>query len=93
MPHNASSPSEAIFRAIVHYLVRHPAAKDTADGIRRWWREGGEPDWPVEELSRAINRLVDRGWLTVRGTAQEPLFGANPESLEQMSQFLMETKE
>lgn len=80
--------SDTILISVVRYLVGHPEAKDTAEGIRRWWRSPTEPEWPPEEFDRALKLLIARNWVEVRGTAQEPLYRAHPESLEEMRRFL-----
>jgi len=55
--------AEAIEAELRRYLLAHPGAADTAEGIRRWWlpeRFAGEPAHRVEE---ALGRLVSRGVL------------------------------
>jgi len=60
-------------------------------GIRKWWRDPDGPEWPDAHLEGVIHELVQRNWLVVRGTAQSPLFGANPSMLQEMLEFLSET--
>ena len=48
--------------AILHYLRDYPSAKDTIEGIAKWWiRE------EVEVVERALELLVDEGVLEQHG--------------------------
>jgi hypothetical protein len=90
---NPSSSRHAILAAIVRYVVKHPDAKDTVEGIRKWWRDPGEPEWSAADLEGVIHHLVQKNWLVVRDTAQDALFGANPAMLQEMLEFLSGTRE
>ena len=46
-------------REILRYLVRHPEAKDTLEGIAQWWL-GGETRRRVT-VERALSLLLARG--------------------------------
>ena len=60
-------------REILRYLVAHPDAKDTVDGIARWWiaPPGDDPHrqgWNRDVVQEAIDGLVARGWVVRRET-------------------------
>jgi len=59
---NASSQDELI-DDILEYLVNHPQAADSVDGVSRWWlaRNGAAP--PQADVERALATLVERGLL------------------------------
>lgn len=46
-------------RAILQYLVQHPRAKETIEGIAQWWFEGEENK--RMKVERAISVLVSQG--------------------------------
>lgn len=62
----------SIARRILIYLISHPEAKDTIDGVKMWWLQNGF-DQPREvDLRRVLDSLVERRWISVRtvSTAQ-----------------------
>ena len=46
-------------QAIVRYLIKHPKAKDTVDGIAQWWLEGERSK--RTNVERAVSLLLSRG--------------------------------
>jgi hypothetical protein len=63
----------SVVTQILRYLVAHPDAKDTVDGIARWWITPGgqDPDrreWNRRVVQEAIDELVARGWVVRRAT-------------------------
>jgi hypothetical protein len=73
---------------ILGYLLRNPDAKDTVDGIERWWLAdaGASPTRPL--LDRAIEILQDAGWLVQMSAGGRRLYAASAEGLEQATAFL-----
>jgi predicted transcriptional regulator len=64
------SREESVEREILRYLLAHPAAADSAAGVRIWWlRDPGEIS---EAMVRGVlERLLKRGWLITRGDTPE----------------------
>jgi hypothetical protein len=80
-----------VIRHVLHYLLDHPDAKDTKQGILYWWLPGGMAAWEEEAVQEALDTLVARGWLTQRQTTpSQQLYGLNKEKLEEIKLFLRE---
>jgi hypothetical protein len=47
--------------AILRYVVQHPAAKDTVEGIAEWWLLEAQVSATVAEVKMALEKLVSRG--------------------------------
>lgn len=46
---------------ILHYLVKHPNAADTFEGISQWWLARIRIEEAASEVRRALDRLVQGG--------------------------------
>jgi hypothetical protein len=78
-----------VIQKILSYLVDHPDAKDTIQGILQWWLSHGGTPWRQEEVQAALDGLVARGWLTHRHTPScQMLYGMNIDTLEEIREFL-----
>jgi hypothetical protein len=54
---------------ILRYLVEHPDAKDTIEGITRWRIQPQRPEgdeWKRDLVQGAMDDLVARGWIVRR---------------------------
>jgi len=74
---------------VLGYLCSHPEAKDTADGVGKWWlsAEGIETD--AEAVRAALGYLVERRWLiSIAGYSGSQIFGLNQERKTVLQQFL-----
>ena len=61
----------AVIAEILRYLVEHPDAKDTIEGITRWWIPPQRPEgdeWKRDLVQGAMDELVARGWIVRRET-------------------------
>ena len=80
-----------VLRHILHYLIEHPDAKDTVQGIVRWWLPGGIVKWEEAAVQDALDVLVARAWLTQRRMAtSQTLYGLNQEKIGEIEAFLRE---
>lgn len=85
---------ETLTRAILRYCVEHPDAKDTVDGILRWWFAAGKAHWRVDEVKTVLGVLTTKGWLTSRKVQQsEEIFSINKEKVAEIEKFLSDAKD
>jgi hypothetical protein len=90
-PKEKRSAADQVIREILEYLSEHPEAKDTVRGVLRWWFPKGGVGWGEEEVQKALDHLVSRGWLTERETTRsQKIYGMNRDRLEEIKRFLQE---
>lgn len=51
---------------ILGYLCSHPDAKDTAEGVEKWWLNGQEIHVDARVVRGSLDYLVRVGWLASR---------------------------
>jgi hypothetical protein len=72
---------------ILRYLDEHPEAKDTIDGIARWWLRGSGGDLRIVE--RAIEYLLSRDLvIETRRRGVPPYYRINPHRRETIADLL-----
>jgi hypothetical protein len=54
---------------ILSYLLEHPDAKDTLEGILRWWVLEQRFKREMRQVEKAVDLLVQREWLLQRAGA------------------------
>jgi hypothetical protein len=78
-----------VIQQILRYLIEHPDAKDTVQGILRWWLPKDPVERSEEEVQEVLEVLVARGWMTKRQTiTSQELYGMNKEKLNTIQAFL-----
>ena len=59
-------PCWQVIREILRYLLLHPDAVDTMEGIMKWWLSEAVASTGRENVKYALDALVSSGWLTER---------------------------
>lgn len=52
---------EEISRMILDYIGKHPDARDTLEGITRWWLHLEKIESSVDDVSIALESLIQKG--------------------------------
>ena len=79
---------------ILAYLMEHPGAKDTIEGISTWWIGAGQDGVTQKDVQEAIDWLVSRGWMTMREAhPSKNIYGLCEQNLDQIKTFLNDIKE
>ena len=73
---------QELAEAILHYLVEHPQAMDTLEGIAEWWLLRREIGVAVERVERALAQLTAQGYLETLGTGANRRFRLKAGSLK-----------
>lgn len=74
---------------ILGYLCSHPDAKDTADGVEKWWLNGMEIKMDARTVQGSLDYLVNLGWLVSserQGTGM--VYGLNGDRRDKLRQLL-----
>ena len=83
-------PCRTVVREILRYLVEHTDAKDTVDGIFKFWLPKGAVKQGRKEVQKALDFLVTKkGWLTEKNVpSSDKLYGLNKDYLGEIKVFL-----
>lgn len=85
----AQSARPEITREILRYLMTNPGAKDTLEGIARWWLERNRVERTVDDVARSLHLLVTQGLIIRRqARAALPYYLANPVKRREITEFL-----
>ncbi|MBI3803976.1 MAG: hypothetical protein HY282_09480 [Nitrospirae bacterium] len=75
---------EETVRRILSYLLRHPGARDTVEGMTRWWLLEEEIYERFGEISQGLSSLVQEGLiLEERRGGTLPLYRLNPDKKDE----------
>jgi hypothetical protein len=84
-----SEDNNVVAWLILGYLCSHPDAKDTAEGIGRWWLRGEGINADTDVVRGSLAYLVKQRWMTTTGgSIGLTLYGLNKNRLYALRQFL-----
>jgi len=76
-------------REIMSYWLERPDAKDTIEGIEKWWLRKNVPQRRKIDVQRALDYLTAKGWLIKREIGGSiDLYGINPNRSDEIKEFL-----
>jgi len=52
-----------IAEEILNYLLKHPDANDTLEGITEWWLLNQKISYEMKRVKAAVKKLVQEGWI------------------------------
>jgi len=84
--------NDAVAWLILGYLYSNPDAKDTAEGVEKWWLNGMEINLDARAVQGSLDYLVRLGWLVSserRGSRM--VYGLNGDCRDKLRQFLQST--
>jgi hypothetical protein len=83
--------NDAVAWLILGYLYSHPDAKDTVDGVEKWWLNSMEINMEARTVQVSLDQLVKSGWLVSyqrQGTSM--VYGLNRSRRERLLRFLQQ---
>jgi hypothetical protein len=87
------SACSSLVRGILLYVVEHPDAKDTLEGINEFWLGHGRIHYGKTKVRDALEFLAEtKHWLTKnKAGASVTLYGLNKERLAEINRYLGES--
>lgn len=80
---------ETIEREILSYLLDHPDAEDSVEGIAEWWVLERCVERGVAEVGSALEALVRRGFVSAGSPSPDsPRYRLNRDRLDDVQGFL-----
>ena len=83
-----------LIREILKHVVKHPDAKDTAEGIHKFWLSSKAAHQSSDKVREVLEYLVDKkGWLTRKVSgASVTLYGLNKDRVHEVESFLQQAR-
>jgi hypothetical protein len=83
---NETDQRDALERRLLRYLLDHPAAADSIDGVRMWWLRDSVTS--QADLQIVLDRLLQKGWIVTRGDRPEArIYTLNERERESAERF------
>jgi hypothetical protein len=86
----SSDDSALLIRDILIHLIKHPDAKDTADGIHKFWLSAQTAHRSPAKVREALTYLSEqKRWLTQKNAgAAVTLYGLDKSYVDEIQEFL-----
>jgi hypothetical protein len=86
--------NDAVAWLILGYLLSHPDAKDTIDGVEKWWLTDREISMDARTVQGSLDQLVTLGWLvSIERRGSGRVYGLNKDRREKLRQLLQCTSD
>lgn len=81
-----------LIREILQHVVKHPDAKDTAEGIHKFWLSSKTVHQSGDIVREVLDYLVEkRSWLTKKVSgASVTLYGLNKDRVHEVESYLQQ---
>jgi hypothetical protein len=87
----SSDVRQKAMEEILRYLIQHPDAKDTPEGILKWWISKSQAELDGKVVQEILDFLVSKEWLIKREITPSPkIYGLNKDRLKEIKVFLHE---
>jgi hypothetical protein len=75
---------------VLQHLMSNPGAKDTLEGIRKWWVATRRQEPRADELQAVLDELLHKDWLVrFKPRGSKYVYGLNKERLQEIQQELL----
>ena len=81
--------NDALAWLILGYLSSNPDAKDTVDGVEKWWLNAMDINMDARTVRGSLDHLVKLGWLvSYQRQGSGVVYGLNRDRREKLRKFL-----
>jgi hypothetical protein len=88
-PSVASNEDSDVEREILSYLIEHPDAQDSIEGITQWWILERRIQAMLTSVQRIVDELAARQWLIQTKSHDEiSMYRVNKEKLHEIQSYL-----
>jgi hypothetical protein len=72
---------------VLQYLMSNPGAKDTLEGIRKWWIATRRQEPRSDELQAVLEELMQKGWVVrFKPRGSKHVYGLNKDRLQEIQE-------
>jgi hypothetical protein len=90
---DVNDPGRPLADEVLAYVVRHPEAQDTVEGIAEWWLLEQRIRHAVSDVEAALSELVGNGFLVARQcTDGRTYYRLNPDRGQEIRRHFRQTE-